>query len=96
MRLIINILALIGLAVGVSSMIELYMLRINPGESQGFANVAVPLWALIGSAAAIVFGFIVRIMDRRVPKPASKLSNVAIALGFLTAAATLAVPFVFN
>lgn len=95
MRLIVNILALFGLAAGLTSMVQLYALRINPGEAQGFANVTVPVWALVGATMAVLFGFIGRYMDRRVPRPASKISNIAIALGLLTGAATLAVPFVF-
>lgn len=96
MRLLINSLAIIGLIVGGSSVVELYGLRMGDSEPQGFANVTVPIWALLGALAAIVFGFSGRIMDRRAPRPASKLSNLAIGLGLLCGMATLAVPFVFS
>ncbi|MGJ8560118.1 MAG: hypothetical protein ACSHX3_07770 [Litorimonas sp.] len=96
MRLVINILAIIGLLISVSSLIELYMLRINDVPSEGFANVALPFWALIGAGAACVFGFIGRIIDRRKPMPASKLSDMTIAGGLLCGALLLAIPFVFG
>lgn len=96
MRLFINILALFGLAIGITSTFNLYGLRISADGPQGFANVTVPLWALVGSVMAIIFGFIGRIIDRRAPRPASKLSDAAIVLGFLCGALVLAVPFVFG
>ncbi|GHB02952.1 hypothetical protein GCM10009069_27160 [Algimonas arctica] len=96
MRLVINILAIIGLLISVTSLIELYALRINEGPSEGFASVAVPFWVIIGASAACVFGFIGRIIDRRKPMPASKLSDMSIAGGLLCGALLLAVPFVFG
>lgn len=96
MRLIINTLAVIGLLVSISSLIELYMLRINDVPSEGFANVTLPFWALIGAGAAFAFGFVGRIIDRRVPMPASKLSDLMIAGGLLCGALLLAIPFMFS
>lgn len=96
MRLVINILAFAGLLVSISSIIELYMLRANDVAAEGFANVTLPFWALLGATAAFVFGFIGRIIDRRVPMPASKLSDFAIAGGLLCGALVLAVPFMFG
>lgn len=95
MRLLVNVIAIFGLAAGLTSMVQLYMLRMDASDAQGFATVAVPFWALAGAALAIIFGFIGRIMDRRVPRPAAKISNYAIAFGALIGGATLAIPFVF-
>lgn len=96
MRLFINGLAIIGLLVGISSMIQLYTVRMNDVTAQGFANVTLPFWALLGAAMAILFGFVGRIIDRRVPMPASKISDISIAGGLLCGALVLAVPFVFG
>lgn len=96
MRLLINSLAVIGLLVSISSIFELYSLRINDAAAQGFSNVTLPFWALLGAGAAFVFGFIGRIIDRRVPMPASKISDFAIAGGLLCGALVLAVPFMFG
>lgn len=96
MRLVINILAILGLLVSASSLIELYALRINDAPSEGFANVTLPFWALLGAGAACVFGFAGRVIDRRKPMPASKLSDLSIAGGLLCGALLLAIPFVFG
>lgn len=96
MRLVINSLAVIGFLVSISSIIELYSLRMSDVSAQGFANVTLPFWALLGAGAAFSFGFIGRIIDRRVPMPASKLSDLAIAGGLLCGALVLAVPFIFG
>jgi hypothetical protein len=96
MRLFINIIAIIGLLVGISSIIEIYSLRMSASTPQGFANVTLPFWALLGAGSAFVFGFVGRIIDRRKPMPASKLSDACIAGGLICGALLLAVPFVFG
>lgn len=96
MRLVINVLAIIGLLVGISSLIEIYSLRMSGATAEGFANVTLPFWALLGAGGAFCFGFIGRIIDRRKPMPASKLSDFSIAGGLLCGALLLAVPFVFG
>lgn len=96
MRLIINIVAVFGLLLSARALVPLYILRLNAVPSEGFANVALPVWALIGASAACVFGFAGRVIDRRKPMPASKLSDLSIAGGFLCGALLLALPFVFG
>jgi len=96
MRLVINGFAIIGLLVSLLSMIELYGLRISDAPSGSFANVTLPFWSLLGAGTAVLFGFIGRILDRRVPMPASKISDFSIAGGLIFGALTLAIPFVFG
>lgn len=96
MRLVINIVAIIGLVIGVACVFQVYGLRGSESTSEGFANATIPFWGLLGAGTAIVFGFVGRIIDRRVPMPASKISDFSIAGGFLLGALILAVPFVFG
>lgn len=52
--------------------------------------------ALIGAALAMAFGFLGRIQDRRLPRPASKLSDGSIAVGMIAGLLVMALPFVFG
>jgi hypothetical protein len=96
MRLLINIVAIIGLLVSISSIIEIYSMRMSGGAAEGFANVTLPFWALLGAGLAFVLGFVGRVIDRRKPMPASKLSDACIAGGLICGGLLFAVPFIFG
>ena len=98
MRTLINSLAVVGAIVAVALTLNLY-LGVMGGSLSEDRSTAVPnlqLWGAIAVLAALVFGYVGRLMDRRVPRPASKFSNAAIALGLLCGALIFAMPFVFG
>ncbi|MEM7729711.1 MAG: hypothetical protein AAF311_10605 [Pseudomonadota bacterium] len=98
MRPVIN-----GLAVASAGIAALLALNLLIGFTSGtFApdtgrSTANMQWlALVGAALAIALGFIGRIQDRRMPRPASKLSDGSIAVGMIAGLLVLALPFVFG
>lgn len=98
MRTLINSLAVIGAVVAVALTLNLYvgMMGDAYSEDRSMAIPVLQLWGAIGVLVALVFGYIGRIMDRRVPRPASKFSNASIAVGLLCGALIFAMPFVFG
>ncbi|MGB3456827.1 MAG: hypothetical protein WBG08_07190 [Litorimonas sp.] len=98
MRAAINALALTGAVV--AALLTLNLLigfstgYFDPTTGRSTANMQ--LIALIAAVLAIAFGFMGRMRDRRMPRPASKLSDGAIAAGLVAGLLVLALPFVFG
>ena len=97
MRKIIDLLAIITAVIAMVMTLNLY-LGVNGDNFMGEDGMAVrgvQLSALISVLAALGFGFVGRILDRRVPKPATRAANGAIAVGLICGALILAMPFLF-
>lgn len=98
MRSLVNVLALVGIALTVLAVGGYYVGLIG-GEfegPQGMAILVYQLFGLIGAGAALLFGFVGRLMDRRVPVPAGRVANTAIAVGLVGGLLLFASPFVFG
>lgn len=98
MRTIVNSLAVIGALIAVALTLNLY-LGVMGDDFAGDRSLVIPrlqLWGSVGVLAALVFGYVGRLMDRRVPRPASKFANASIAVGLLCGALIFAMPFVFG
>ena len=98
MRILVNILALLGVIIAVFMVGSLYLGLMSDGFSggRGMAVLFFQLWGAIGSVVAILFGFIGRRMDRRVPLPAGRIANTSVAVGLVCGLLLFAAPFVFG
>lgn len=98
MRTLINTLAIISAALAIMFTLNLYFGLFGDGfsDGRGMAIVVLQIWALIGSAGAVLFGFIGRRLDRTLPRPARRLPNLCIAAGLLCGLLIFATPFVFG
>ncbi|MEL6688477.1 MAG: hypothetical protein AAFP97_12775 [Pseudomonadota bacterium] len=98
MRTLVNVLAIIGSVLALLCTLSLYIGVISDAFTgpQGMVILFFQLWGAIGVSIALIFGFAGRVIDRRVPKPASRFSNGSIAVGLLCGALILAMPFVFG
>ena len=94
MRTLLNILAVLGALVAVMSVGSLYYGELQGGS--GMASLAFQLYGAIGAGAALLFGFVGRLMDRRVPRPARPISNICIAVGLIAGLLLFAAPMVFG
>lgn len=98
MRMLVNLLACLGIAITVL-MVGMYYAVLIGDAADGAAGMGLlflQLWGAIGAAAALLFGFIGRLMDRRVPLPAGRIANTAVAIGLLGGLLLFAAPFVFG
>ena len=98
MRPIINILAVIGVVIAILLTLNLYLGAMGGAfdQDEGLAIAELQLWGAVGALMAVGFGFIGRIIDRRMPRPASKISDGCIAIGVICGALIFAMPFVFG
>ena len=94
MRLVVNLLALVCVVIAVFMVGTLYVAAAT--EQGGMGVLFLQAWGAIGSLGAVAFGFIGRLMDRRVPRPAHLISNASIAIGLLAGLLLFAAPMVFG
>jgi hypothetical protein len=97
MRKFIDLFAIIMAVIAMVLTLNLY-LGVNGDNfmgEDGMAVKGVQLTALVSVLAALTLGFAGRFLDRRVPKPATRAANGAIAVGLICGALILAMPFLF-
>ncbi|MGB6228996.1 MAG: hypothetical protein WBF53_02585 [Litorimonas sp.] len=98
MRPVINVIAVVSAVVAALLAVNL-LLGFAGGAYEpdtGRSTVGLQLAALIAAALAMVFGFIGRVQDRRMPRPAAKISDGSIAVGMIAGLLVFALPFVFG
>ena len=98
MRQIVNVFAVVAMITTVLVIGQYYggLITGSFDGPQGMAIVGLQLLGLIAAASALLFGFVGRIMDRRVPLPAGRIANTSIAVGLLGGLLLFASPFVFG
>ena len=98
MRTLVNILAVLGAVLAVFAVGSLYYGQATDAfsDGRGMASLAFQLYGAIGAGAALLFGFVGRLMDRRVPRPARPISNICIAVGLIAGLLLFAAPMVFG
>lgn len=98
MRALINSLAVIGaLICGTLALNLLFGFAFGAFDgTSGQSTATQQKIALFAAAVALAFGFLGRIQDRRMPRPASKLSDSCIAVGLIAGLLVLALPFAFG
>ena len=94
MRMIVNLLALIFVAIAVFMVGMLYVAAAT--DEGGMGVLFLQAWGAVGAAGAVAFGFIGRLMDRRQPVPAGRIANTSVAVGLIAGLMLFAAPFVFG
>lgn len=98
MRPVLNGIAIMSTIVAIALALNLYLGWMSGayGGTTGDSTIGMQLLALIAASLAMATGFVGRILDRRTPRPASRVSNMSVAIGMLAGLLVLGIPFVFS